>query len=190
MKNILCFIYDGFVDYEISLTCAELNMDDRYNCTYVAYQKKPIKSSSGMRIHPDHTVSEALTLPHIEGLIIPGGEVRYLKPELEKLINQLDKEKKLIAAICGGPEFLAKVGLLKGRKYATSMYPNDYKQKDEIDPFPRDTYVDARMIRDNNIITAKGDAFIDFALEIWDWFDLYEDDTERVECKTLFSPSQ
>lgn len=189
MKNILCFIYEGFVDYEISLACAELNMADNYKLIYIAYQKKPIISSAGLIIHPNNTVVEAIALSDVEGLVIPGGEIRILKPEFEKLIIQLDKEKKLIAAICGGPEFLAKTGILNGREYATSMYPEDYKQKNEIDPFPRDTYKDTRMIRDGNIITAKGDAFVDFALEIWDWFDLYEYDAEREECKVLFTPT-
>lgn len=186
MKNILCFIYDGFVDYEMSLACTELNMAEDYQIVYIAYEKTPIKSSAGITINPDNTVAEAISLSKIEGLIIPGGCIRILKPELERLIRKLYDEKKLIAAICGGPEFLAKTGLLNGRKYATSMYPDDYEENQ--DPFPRDSYVDARVIKDGNIITAKGDAFTDFALEIWDWFGLYDYDGEKAGCKIAFTP--
>ena len=189
MKNILCYIYEGFVDYEISLVCAEVNMSDKYQLIYVAYEKSPINSSAGMSINPNYTVKAALKLSDVEGLIIPGGEIRILKPQLEELIHKVNNENKLIAAICGGPEFLAKVGLLNGKKYATSMYPEDYKEKNEEDPFPRDTYIDARVIQEGNMITAKGEAFVDFALQIWEWYNLYDYPEEKQECKNMFTPT-
>ncbi len=53
------------------------------------------------------------------------------------LIKQLNKEKKLIGAICAGPEFLANAGILRGIKYTTSQTPQIYEEKNEVDPFPR-----------------------------------------------------
>ena len=35
------------------------------------------------------------------------------------------------------------------------------------------------MVRDGNIITAQGIAFIDFAIEICDWFNLFESQGEK-----------
>ena len=188
MKNILCYIYEGFVDYEISLASGELNLTDRFNLIYIAYEKTPIKSAAGMSINPDYTVREAIDISDVEGLIIPGGVVRVLKSELESLILKLYNEEKLIAAICGGPEFLAKIGLLNSKKYATSMYPQDYEEKNEKDPFPRETYTDDRIALDGNLLTAKGHAFVDFALEVWDWFKIYDYDGEKEDSKKFFSP--
>jgi hypothetical protein len=43
-----------------------------------------------------------------------------------------------------------------------------------IDPFPRENYVESRVVTDKNIITAKGRAFIDFSFAIFDYLDIYQ----------------
>ena len=125
----------------------------------------------------------------IEGIIIPGGGTRIFKPELKDLILRLNAKKKLLAAICAGPEFLAKSGVLDGRNYTTTKDPQSYEEVNEEDPFPRETYVETRVIRDGNIITAKGYAFSDFALKIWDWFNLYNNEEEKEELKIQYTPA-
>lgn len=189
MKHVLCFIYDTCVDFEISLACHYINSDEEYKIIYVAYENSPVKNLEGMTLIPDKTLSEISSTTDIYGLIIPGGVERVLRPELESLIRNLINGKKLVAAICAGPEFLAKMSILNDKKYTCSMEPHEYEVKGEKDPFPRENYIETRVVRDKNIITAKGNAFVDFALEIWDWFDLYEYETEKDETKILFSPS-
>lgn len=49
----------------------------------------------------------------------------------------------------------------------------------EKDPFRRENFVSKRVVRDENIITAQGIAFIDFAIEICDWFKLFETQEDR-----------
>jgi putative intracellular protease/amidase len=176
------------VDFEISLALTEINLDEGFQVIYAAYERKPLKSSAGLTITPDIAVSEITSSHDYEALIIPGGFVRPLKTELKELILDFDKQNKLIAAICGGPEFLANAGLFENRKYTTSMFPSDYEEKNEPDPFPRKNYIETRVVKDTHTITARGNAFVDFALEIWDWFDLYEYDTEKEECKEIYSP--
>ncbi|NVM16628.1 MAG: DJ-1/PfpI family protein [Candidatus Lokiarchaeota archaeon] len=188
MKEVLCFIYDGFADFETVLTCSALNEATKYKVTYIAYEKTPVCSTGGLKITPDKIVSEIDILKDVEGLIIPGGGTRVFKPELENLIKRLNEEKKLLAAICAGPEFLAKTGILNGKKYTTTAEPQSYEEKNEPDPFPRDSYVDLRVIQDGNIITAKGTAFTDFALKIWDWYDLYENEKEKDDLRKEFTP--
>lgn len=188
MKEILCFIYDGFADFETVLTCSGINGDINYKITYIAYDNKEVYSSGGLIIKPEKKISEISNIKDIEGLIIPGGGTRVFKPELNKLINKLNNEKKLLAAICAGPEFLAKSGVLNGKKYTTTKEPQSYEEINEEDPFPRETYVETRVIQDDNIITAKGYAFSDFALKIWDWFNLYENEQEKEELKNQYTP--
>lgn len=188
MKEILCFIYEGFVDYETVLACSGINGDENYKVKYIAYENTPVYSSGGLKINPDKKVSEIDGLDDIEGLIIPGGGTRILKPELKKLIKCINEEKKLVAAICAGPEFLAKSGILNGKKYTTTKDPQSYEEINEKDPFPRESYVETRVIQDDNIITAKGYAFSDFALKIWDWFNLFDNEQEKEELKNQFTP--
>ena len=189
MKEVLCFIYDGFADFETVLTCSALNEEDNYKVIYIAYETTPVCSSGGLKINPDKTVSEIDDIKDIEGLIIPGGGTRILKPELENLIKRLNEEKKLLAAICAGPEFLAKTGILNGKQYTTSAAPQSYEEKNETDPFPRNSYVETRIIQDGNIITAQGYAFTDFALKIWDWYNLYDNETEKEDLRKNYTPA-
>jgi putative intracellular protease/amidase len=188
MEKVLCFLYDTYVDFEITLACYYVNEDDRYQLSYISYENNPVISKAGMKVQPDLTVEEAIKLNDIEGLIIPGGHERPFKSELKKLIVKLDNEDKLLAAICAGPEFLAKSDVLKTKKYTTTMTPAEYKERKEVDPFPRENYVEKRMVKDGNIITAKGSAFIDFTLEIFEWYKLYDYDSERDECKIMWTP--
>jgi len=188
MKTILCFLYESFVAFEATLACYYINLETDFQVKYIGYEKTPIKSSGGISVRIDKTVEEITSTKDIEGIIIPGGNDRILKPELELLIKKLHEDKKMIAAICAGPEFLAKCGILDGRKYTTTVKPSEYVEKKEEDPFPRETYVETRMIRDGNIITAKIGAFVDFALEIWDFLNLYEYEGEREESRLMFTP--
>ena len=187
MKKILCFIYEGFADFETSLTCTGLGGLEDYEMVYIAYEKSPVVSSGGLAIIPDKLVSEISDTDDVEGLLIPGGSERILKPELDQLIKQLNEEKKLIAAICAGPEFLAKAGILTGIQYTASQPPQAYEEKNEVDPFPRETYLETRVVQDGNIITTQGYAFVDFALKIWDWYNAYDYDGEREELEKQFT---
>lgn len=80
------------------------------------------------------------------------------------------------------PFFLAKSGVLNNVKYTTPI--NQWTQNHidiygENDPFPRENFVPKRVVRDKNVITAQGTAFIDFAIEICDWFKLFESQEDR-----------
>jgi putative intracellular protease/amidase len=150
----------------------------------IAYEKKVIKARSGICYVPKAAVIEAIKFDNILGLIIPGGWNDEQRPELTELINKLNKENKLIAAICAGPQFLARAGILKGRKYTTTLVADAFEGKD--DPFPRDSYIKQNVVRDKNIITAVGDSFVDFAIEIGDYFNIFEDKKEKIECANTF----
>ena len=188
MKKVLCFLYDTYVDFEIALACYYVNEDANYEMAYISYDANVVLSRAGMKVKPDFTIEETIKLNDIEGLIIPGGHERPFKPELKELIVKLNNHNKLLAAICAGPEFLAKSNVLKTKKYTTTITPEEYKEISEIDPFPRKNYIEKRMVRDGNIITAKGSVFIDFALEIFEWYNLYEYDSEREEAKLMWTP--
>ena len=49
----------------------------------------------------------------------------------------------------------------------------------ESDHFPRHNFILDRVVRDGNIITSQGYAFIDFAIEICDWFGYFEDEDDK-----------
>ena len=184
MGKVLCFIYDDMADFELTLPGTFAGMYSNNELIPIAYEKKDITAKSGISYIPKAKVKEALEFNDVLGLIIPGGWNDEQRPELTKLINKLNNENKLIAAICAGPQFLARAGILKGRKYTTTLSEEVFEGKD--DPFPRDTFVKQNVVRDRNIITAVGDSFVDFAIEIGDYFNIFKDKKEKMECASTF----
>lgn len=180
MGKILCFVYDGMVEFEITLACHLLQME----IIPIAYESKIIKSKSGLCYYPIATVKEALNFKSVDGLIIPGGFNDEQRSELTELINRLHSEEKLLAAICAGPQYLARSGVLKERKYTTTLTKDNIKIyfPDVVeDPFPRENFICKNVVRDENIITAVGNAFVDFSIEILDYFGAFKDKKEKAE---------
>jgi putative intracellular protease/amidase len=182
MSKILVFIFDGMTDYEITFITHLLNVDAGKEVITIAYEDKMIKGRSGFLYKPAKIVKEVLG-EDIDGLIITGGWYGETRPELIELINNLNSKGKFIGAICGaGTVFLAKSGVLKDVKYTTPVVEWTEKHIEvfgEKDPFPRENFILERVVRDRNIITAQGIAFIDFAIEICDWFNLFESQDDR-----------
>lgn len=179
MRKILCFIYDSMADFEITLGCHMLGCIEETKIISVAYEKSTVEAMSQLKYSPDMTVREAIKLDDIEGLIIPGGMERDSRKELIELIQKLDRDKKLICAICAAQEFLAKAGILNNHKYTTTLDHSYYVDKGIEDCFPRENYLEEKVIKDDNIITAKGSSFIDFGVEILSSFNVFDDEEER-----------
>lgn len=183
MNKILVFIYDEMADFEITFIIHILGKDAGKDIITIAYENKTIKSSSGVVYKPHKTVKEVVN-EDVEGLIIPGGWNGEVREELLKLISNLHNKEKLIGAICAGPRFLAKAGILNEVKYTTSIkvWTEEHKKRfNEEDPFPRRNFISERVVRDKNVITANGIAFIDFAIEVSDWFKLFDNEKEKLE---------
>lgn len=183
MNKILLFIFDGMADYEITLVSHLLSADAGKEVITISYEDKIIEGRSGLLYKPSRLLKDVVC-EDVEGLIIPGGWYGDIKHELIELINNLNSNGKLIGGICGaGTVFLAKAGILKDVKYTSPA--KEWTQRHievfgEKDPFPRENFVWERVVKDKNIITAQGIAFMDFAIEICDWFNLFENQEEKI----------
>lgn len=175
--DIQVLIYDKFCDFEV--TTALTLMNDQ-NIVSVGLENKKFISESKFKVVPDLTISEVAP-GDADLLIIPGGSPgSYLEgvdgEYVELLfhhIRSLDRKGKLIGAICGGPEFLALAGVLRGRRITHGFDDRSHPS------FEGAVYVDEPVVIDGNIITAKGNAFIKFGLVLMDLLDLFESEEER-----------
>ena len=186
MGKVLCYVYDEMADFETTLCTHILGMYGKKEIVAIAYSKDVVTSKPGMTYYPKATVLEALEYDDVEALIIPGGWNREQKDELTRLIQKLYGENKLIAAICAAPQFLARAGLLEKHKYTTTLTAEYMVQLGEKDDFPRDNYVKEKVVRDENIITAVGNAFVDFAVEVADWFKLFANEEEKSSFAEIY----
>ncbi|TDF99491.1 DJ-1/PfpI family protein [Paenibacillus piri] len=181
MGKIICFISDQFADFEITLAFHKMKNVGEKEVLSMGYNYETVVSESGLYYKPNLTVNEAMELNDIEGLIIPGGPIRTQKIELTVLINKLDQEEKLIAAICHGPQYLGRAGVLNRRKFTTSCSIEKIHELGVENPFPRENFLDQRVVRDGHVITAKGRAFVDFSFEIFDYLGIYQGKNEERE---------
>lgn len=184
MDKILVFLYDGMADFEITYATHLLGHELSKQIVPCAYDNKPIKSKGGMIYLPEITVEEAASKDYV-GLLIPGGWNPVVKDELLSLINEFFNSDKLLAAICAAPRFLAKAGVLSKVKYTTSIVEWNQARREafdnEDDPFPRENFIDTRVVRDKNVITSKGISFVDFAVEVADYFGQFRNEAEKQE---------
>lgn len=181
MKKIFVFIYDDMADFEITFITHLLGADLGMEIATISYEDKLIRSKSGVIYKPSKRIKDVME-EDADGLIIPGGWNGEIKSELMVLIQNLNSKGKLLGAICAGPRFLVKAGVLDNVKYTTSIVNwTEIHKKNfmEDDPFPRQNFILDRVIRDRNIITAQGNAFIDFAIEVVDWFDGFDDEEDK-----------
>lgn len=182
--KVLFFIYNDMADFEMTVAAYILEGDKEV--VTIAYTKDPVKAKSGLMYKPHMTVKDALKLTNVDGIVITGGFNDEQRPELTQLIQKLNKEEKLVAAICAGPKFLARAGILDHKRYTTSLTPEDLKKSGGADPFPWGNFVDEKVVRDGNVITADGMSFVDFAVEVTDWFHLFKDAEQKAKYSRIF----
>jgi putative intracellular protease/amidase len=173
MKKILCFVSNEMADFEVTLAIHLLHAVGKREILAVGNDPAPVVSQAGFTYLPDLAPGQAIDLEEVEALILPGGPIRPQGDWLTQLILKMNAEKKLLAAICFGPQHLGRAGVLDHHRFTTSCSEATIKSLQVPDPFPRHNYEEARVVRDGNIITSKGGAFVDFAFAITDYLDIF-----------------
>jgi putative intracellular protease/amidase len=179
MNKILCFVSDEMADFEITLALQILKNIGNREIITVGCDLTPVVSQSGFTFLPNRTLVQALDLTGVEALLIPGGPIRSQPAGLTELILKIHGEQNLLAAICFAPQYLGRAGILNHHRYTTSCSVDTIKSLGVPDPFPRDNYVEERVVRDGQVITAKGGAFVDFAFAIAEHLDIYSGRNEE-----------
>ena len=160
--SVCICLSDGFEMIE-TLTPYDVLKRAGYTVNLVSISgKRFVTSNHGVTIEANLALRDVF-YPSVQMLILPGGmpgaQNLYECKELIRLLKVLADEETPIAAICAAPFILGKCGLLSGKK--ATCYPGFEKDLDGA------TVVNEGVVRDGNIITAKGmGASLDFALAI------------------------
>lgn len=186
MGSIIIYLYDTMAEFEISLISHFMKQFSQRDIIYISKDQKDVEASSGMIFKTEKSIKKALEIENIEALIIPGGFERKKYNDLTELIEKVYKNKGLIAAICAGPEFLTDTEILKKHKYTTTMKKEEYEKQNIEDPFYRENFSSELLVRDENVITAVGRSFVDFTMEIVDYFEMFKNKEEKEMFKKLY----
>jgi 4-methyl-5(b-hydroxyethyl)-thiazole monophosphate biosynthesis len=129
-------------------------------------------SLGSLTVHGDHEIDvqadkniSDLDLEQVEGIVLPGGMpgAKNLKEDkrVVELVQKLDQENGLIAAICAGPIVLAEAGVIDDRP--VTSYPGF---EDELSA---GRYQQTRVVVDDNLVTGRGPGVaLEFAIKIVD----------------------
>ncbi|MFC2099279.1 DJ-1/PfpI family protein [Candidatus Bipolaricaulota bacterium] len=182
--KIAIFYYDGFAEFEVVL--AGLVFHQEHDIVSVALEDREYRSEEKQRFLVDQVIRD-VDVDSIDLLIIPGGNPVPLmeSQELKRFVESLVAKNKKVGGICGGASMLAGFGLLKGKActgMTSGVEPSDRQNVNtEYEYYSESIVSDEHVVVDGNIITAQGQAYIEFAVELARQMGIYEQEGEDYD---------
>lgn len=128
MKKVLLLLAKGFESFEASVFIDVIGWNlvdgDKTTKLYSCGFTKEVSGSFGVRFNVDYLLSE-VKVNDFDALAIPGGFEEYgfydeaYHPEFLELIQDFDRQGKIIASICVGALPIAKSDVLNQRLATT-----------------------------------------------------------------------
>lgn len=151
--NTSCFYEIMILNYFMSYTKCDVIL--------CSMDGKPIRTMEGYLVNVDMALKE-IDKKQIRSFIVPGGNISSINNEEIRIILQELKEKNiLIAGICAGVDLLDDAGILQDLKSTHS--------------------VDCDLMNDGKVITARANAYVDFAIEVAKELDLFTSEQDLKE---------
>jgi 4-methyl-5(b-hydroxyethyl)-thiazole monophosphate biosynthesis len=163
MANVLIPLAQGCEELE-AVTIIDLLRRAEINVVTAGLDDQPVTASRKTVLIPDTTLDD-VEHDDFDMIVLPGGlpGADHLNEDgrIHRLLEQMNRAEKYIAAICAAPKVLATAGLLNHKK-ATS-YPGSL---DGI-PVTELHYREENVVVDGRIITSRGPGTaMDFALSL------------------------
>ena len=159
---VFLFLAEGFEETEAIATLDILKRGDLKAISVSVTGRNIVVGAHGIATVADQLFDE-MDFSEGDMLVLPGGMpgTKHLNAHagLRSLLLRYHSEGKRIAAICAAPSVLGELKLLEGKR--TTVYPGFEKAMKGA------TVIDAPIVKDGNIITAKGSGKVfDFGLAI------------------------
>ncbi|QWU16026.1 Putative intracellular protease/amidase [Paenibacillus sophorae] len=160
MKKTAVLLYPQFSEYELTVALSIL-MQGKKPVVTVGLNDRAVRGEAGLQCIPDTTIAE-VDQAEIDSLLLTGCmDILALQNEADliKFIRRTGSKASVIASISSSPFLLAKAGLLQGKKYTVGMTEENRKKTGVFEP---ENYSEEPVVRDGNLITARGRGFIQF----------------------------
>ncbi|MGK7379098.1 type 1 glutamine amidotransferase family protein [Planococcus sp. 1R117A] len=170
LEKVLFVVLDEYADWEAASLAAALNEkpeqgEQKYEVKTVSLSKEPVSSIGGFRTVADYTVDEVGD--DFAGLVLIGGN-SWRKEEskaVQKLVQKALDGNKVLGAICDATVFLGMNGVLNHIRHTSNHLPE--LQDAAGENYTNEArYVEQQAVRDGNIITANGSAYLEFGKEV------------------------
>ena len=160
MKDVF-FVYDTSCFYEIVILSYFMIFS---NCDIVfcSLDGKQVRAMEGFSVNVDMSLKE-LKQEQIRSFVLPGGNISGINhAEIKSILRDLKGRNVLIAGICAAVDVLDDSGILQNVRSTHSTNED--------------------LVNDKNIITARANAYVDFAIEVAKELELFvsEDDLQET----------
>lgn len=160
-RQVLVPLAPGFEEIE-TIAVVDILRRAGARVTLAGTEEGPIKGSRGVLVVPDKLLTEVLE-DEFDLIVLPGGQpgVTHLQKnaDLIRLLKEMDRREKHIAAICAAPLVLRDAGLLESREITS--HPSIQGQL----AVPR--YSDGRVVVDGRMVTSRSPGTaLEFALKL------------------------
>ena len=161
MSKVLIPLASGFEEIE-AVTNIDVLRRASIEVVTISLNSLDVKGDHGIPIIADQRIDQ-IEIDDFDAIVLPGGmpgagNLRDNQKILD-FVRKINEEGGLVAAVCAAPIVLEAAGILEG-KNATS-YPGFGEE------MPSCNYKEERVVKDGNIITARGPGVaLEFALEI------------------------
>ncbi|HDS46162.1 MAG TPA: DJ-1/PfpI family protein [Methanomicrobia archaeon] len=160
MKALL-FLATGFEEIE-SMCVVDTLRRAGVTTVLAGLQKGPIAGSRGVQMIPDRQLDE-LTVEDFDAVILPGGSPGYINlgadARVLKMVTKAYESGKLVAAICGAPSILGKLGIVRGKR--ATIFPGMEANLIGAEP------VSDPVVVDGNVVTSRGPGTaLEFAISL------------------------
>ncbi|MBU1007380.1 MAG: DJ-1/PfpI family protein [Candidatus Omnitrophica bacterium] len=150
-KKAIIVLAEGFEEIE-AVTVIDILRRAGIETTVAGLDDLSVQGSHGITVSADVKLDTAGS--DFDICIFPGGMpgATHLgcSEKVQALIETMNKDKKIIAAICAAPAMvLAPIGILKNKK--ATCFPGMQKHFEEST-----TYVTDNVVTDGNVITSRG----------------------------------
>jgi transcriptional regulator GlxA family with amidase domain len=177
MKNRKCylFVFDGFSDWEPALVSAGLQQFTDFQIVTFSKNGQSVRSMGNIVIQAEASMDK-VSATEVDLLLLPGGSPweKGDNQEIKPLLDAVLEAGKTVAAICGATVFLGQHGYLDNIKH-TSNHP-DYLKGFAPEYKGMKNYIMRPSVADGNMITASGVSSVEFAEEIFNHFDLLQNE--------------
>lgn len=191
MKTVLFVLLDNFADWEAAFLASALRggvapgCQGHYNVAYATPEGRPVRSIGGLTVTADRSIEAGLPAK-CAGVVLIGG-LNWQTPEAaaaEPLAREALSHGLLLGAICNATAFLAAHGLLNEVRHTGNTLAMLQAWGGEHYT-GASRYEEHQAVRDGNVVTANGTAYLEFARECL--LQLEADTPEAIEASYRFN---
>ncbi|WP_079411454.1 type 1 glutamine amidotransferase domain-containing protein [Paenibacillus ferrarius] len=152
VKKVAFLLADGYEDSEMKNPYEALTQNGNEVVIISLDKGAVLNGKKGTISYTSHLAAEEADAGDYVAIVIPGGKspsVLLENEHVRSFVQKADQAGTTIAAICHGPQILAKAGLLQGR--TLTSYPGIADEVREAGG----TFVDKEVVVDGNLITSR-----------------------------------